>query len=401
MTAFDYAPWPKRRLGDLCLAKETIDPARRPEVIIRYIDISCVSNESYSVQTCNEVAGADAPSRARKLVRTGDVIFATTRPYLRSVAAITPAWDGAVCSTGFCVIRPGKALDPDWAFFLATSKDLLDQVTPKMRGASYPAVSDGDVLDAIVPLPPLLEQRRIVARIRAAMARVDEVRALRGETAAEADVVEAALVADLLSTLPAGTPTTELGKVLSRSQYGTSQKASLTGAGVPVYRMGNIQRGRLVHGDMKTVELPPAEIRKYALRSGDILINRTNSLELVGKAACVGEIPPDAVFASYLVRLIVNQGKALPEFVSFVINSRVGREYVLRTARRAIGMVNINSEEIAKMPIPLPPLDVQRAMAAKFAGVRQACDALRGELALDEVSALPTAILRKAFAGEL
>lgn len=325
------------------------------------------------------------------------VLYSKLRPYLNKV--VVPDGPG-VGTSELIPLRPRKeVLERDFLAWYLRSPAFLEFSAQNTRGANLPRIAMDALWEHKIPTPPIVEQRRIVSRIREAMPRVEEVRRLRAETAREADAVEAALVADLLASMDDDVGEVPLGQVLIRSQYGTSQKATLTGAGVPVYRMGNIQRGRLIHDDMKYVELPAAEARKYALQPGDILINRTNSLELVGKAACVADVPSGAVFASYLVRLIIDRRKAVPEFVSFVINSRIGRDYVLRTARRAIGMVNINSEEIGKMPIPLPKLAVQEAMVAKFAEVRQACDALRSELSADEVEALPAAILRKAFSG--
>ena len=94
---------------------------------------------------------------------------------------------------------------------------------------------------------------------------------------------------------------------------------------------------------------------KYLLSPGDVLVNRTNSLELVGKAATFDRQDGEWAYASYVVRIQVDTERVLPEFVTATINSRIGRRYVLRTARRAIGMVNINAKEMAGFPIPLPP----------------------------------------------
>ena len=186
----------------------------------------------------------------------------------------------------------------------------------------------------------------------------------------------------------------------SSSRSTARRRRRLRSRGVPIYRMSNIQRARLTQDDMKFVELPSAEAKKYALGPGDILINRTNSLELVGKAACVEDSSAKGVFASYLVRLVVDRTRVDPVYVTFVINSRIGRDYVLRTARRAIGMVNINSREIARMPLPIPSLEQQRRMVATFREVRQTCDALREETHDKTIDALPSAVYRQALAGE-
>ncbi len=111
-----------------------------------------------------------------------------------------------------------------------------------------------------------------------------------------------------------------LGDILTALQYGSSSKATVDQVGVPVLRMGNIQNGRVCTKDLKYLELPPVELSRYLLKSGDILINRTNSAELVGKAG-IFEISGDYVFASYLIRLCVNRKQAVPAFINFFINS--------------------------------------------------------------------------------
>ena len=135
------------------------------------------------------------------------------------------------------------------------------------------------------------------------------------------------------------------------SKYGTSVKAGPKPVGTPILRMGNIVEGHLDFSNIKYVDLPEADKRKYSLLSGDVLINRTNSLELVGKAATFDQEDGEWVYASYLVRIRVDTKWVLPEFVTATINSRIGRRYVLETARRAIGMVNINAREMAGFPV--------------------------------------------------
>src|SRR5262245_31046219 len=108
--------------------------------------------------------------------------------------------------------------------------------------------------------------------------------------------------------------------------------------------MNNLFEGRLDLGDMKHVVLPPSEVAGLALKDGDILINRTNSKELVGKCAVFHESPL-YVFASYLIRLRTND-EADPDYVAWVINSVLGRQQIDALSRQIIGQANINTEEI-------------------------------------------------------
>jgi type I restriction enzyme, S subunit len=122
--------------------------------------------------------------------------------------------------------------------------------------------------------------------------------------------------------------------------------------------MNNIKDGVVDLGDVKHVELPDSERAGLLLDPDNILINRTNSKELVGKCAVFYE-PGHYVFASYLIRLKLDTDRAAPDFVAFVINSPVGRQQIDAVSRQIIGQANINTEEIRSLQIPLPSPAVQ------------------------------------------
>jgi type I restriction enzyme S subunit len=251
--------------------------------------------------------------------------------------------------------------------------------------------------------PDLAEQRRIVAHIKECLERLDEVESLRLEGVQEAQSLEFACFHDEVETgiKERAWAVRELGDVALSFKYGTSDKAHAEPIGVPVLRMGNLQAGHLDTRDLKYIELEAADLKRYRLSPGDVLINRTNSLELVGKAATFSVPDGDWVYASYLVRVEVDRRTVLPEFVTAVINSRMGRDYVARTARRAIGMVNLNAKEMAKFPMPVPTLDEQREVVEKLRLARQAAEELRSLMTDPGLSTLRQAVLRKAFAGDL
>jgi restriction endonuclease S subunit len=165
-----------------------------------------------------------------------------------------------------------------------------------------------------------------------------------------------------------------LGSKLSMVQYGTSQKANTDGSGTPIIRMNNLVDGQLVLDDLKHIELSSRERSSLLLKDGDILINRTNSKELVGKCAVFHE-SGDYVFASYLIRLRADTAQADPDYLAWVLNSPIGRQQIDAMSRQIIGQANINTEEIRSLEIPLPPIDEQRKiMAAVQAGLHEIRD---------------------------
>ena len=165
--------WEWRRLGDVTIPTSTWNTRLDPRPLIRYVDVSAVSREDLSVVSDSEYSADNAPSRARKIVETGDTIFATVRPTLRRIAQIPASLDGEIVSTAFCVLRPDSTqIHPDYLYFAVQIEAVTDGIAAMQTGASYPAVRDADVFSQAIPVPPLQDQIKIthaLNRLRASM----------------------------------------------------------------------------------------------------------------------------------------------------------------------------------------------------------------------------------------
>jgi len=196
----------------------------------------------------------------------------------------------------------------------------------------------------------------------------------------------------------------KLGEICqSNGQYGTSEKSTNVNQGLPVLRMGNIIEGKINWSDLMYVNLPTDEETKFLLKKGDVLFNRTNSAELVGKTA-VFDAEFKAVFASYLIRFKMRYNLADPYYISAYINSRQGRKFIEANMTRAIGQVNISASTMYNMPIPIPPtLEKQKQIASTLTEQMQEVERLKQNLKeqLDTINKLPAVLLRRAFKGEL
>ena len=111
------AGWQNKRLADVLQKTETINPQHSPDVAFEYIDVSSVSNSTFQIEATQLLQGMNAPSRARKLVRTNDILFATIRPTLQRIAIVPESLDGQVCSTGYFVMRPKPEIDHRFLFY--------------------------------------------------------------------------------------------------------------------------------------------------------------------------------------------------------------------------------------------------------------------------------------------
>ncbi|WP_288202687.1 restriction endonuclease subunit S [uncultured Porphyromonas sp.] len=161
-----------------CRGKTLFIPMQNttPEGEIIYVDINSVSNKTNSIECPKMISAKDAPSRARRKLHVNDILFSMVRPYLRNVALVKEPYGDAIASTGFYVITPSVALFPRYVFYMVLSPYVIDGLNYYMKGENSPSINNGHVEGFLFPLPPLEEQKRIVARIEELMPRIDKLR---------------------------------------------------------------------------------------------------------------------------------------------------------------------------------------------------------------------------------
>lgn len=203
-----------------------------------------------------------------------------------------------------------------------------------------------------------------------------------------------------LPTLPDGWCWASVEELTYESSYGTSEKSSDGVDGVPVLGMGNIRDGELVYEKLKTLPRNHPEFPFLLLRSGDLLFNRTNSAELVGKTA-VFRGPEPCSFASYLIRLRTSAIE--PELIAFFINSPFGRDWVASVVSQQVGQANVNGTKLAALAIPVPSAEERTILIERVSAALHRVKAMRKHVSenAELLTTLDRAILAKAFRGEL
>lgn len=247
-----------------------------------------------------------------------------------------------------------------------------------------------------VPLPPIEEQRRIAAILDQA----DMIRTKRRQVLAHLDELARSAFYAVFGDPQHWPSRWQMGVIddLARSvAYGTSGKAGASGDW-PVLRMGNItDDGRLDLTDLKYIDLADLDVPKYTVRSGDMLFNRTNSKEKVGKSAVVRTDRPLA-FAGYLVRVRFDDA-ATAEYVSAYLASDHGLAVRRRLAKAAVNQANINATEMRGVLIALPPIELRESFAERLAAIEaQRTVVQRALITGDE---LFKSLQARAFRGEL
>jgi type I restriction enzyme S subunit len=303
---------------------------------------------------------------------------------------------------GVAGVRAGGDIDRRFlAYWIQANADYL---RARGRGSTFLQISKEDLSQLPVPVPKLDEQRRIVARIEEAMQQVDEVQLLHTANLATSHALLPALLKEQFAAISGTSESATIGGITVESRYGTSEKCSPDDAGTPVLRIPNVADRRCNLNDLKYLPHTIDADNSLALVPGDVLVVRTNgSPELVGRCAVVPKLDRVFGYASYLIRLRLDQSRARPSFVSYYLSSTFGRDQIARLRRTSAGQYNINGTAIASIELPLPPVDVQDAMVARMdridAAVRDVRARLEAQAERDVL--LPPAILAKAFAGEL
>ena len=255
-------------------------------------------------------------------------------------------------------------------------------------------MTDDDFLNMPIPFFDYERQKRIVDII-------DAVRNLAGQYEKEekllSEIVNARFV-ELFGTFPSNEKKWEIGTIrdlVTEVRYGSSRKAADGNEGkYPYLRMNNITySGELDLTDTKTIDIPDEEIDKCSVRRGDLLFNRTNSKELVGKT-CVYDRDELMVLAGFVVRVRLNE-RALPEFVSAFLNTDFSKNMLLSMCKAAIGQANINAQELQDIGIFIPPVEVQR----EFVGFKSQVDKSKVEVqkALDKTRVLFDSLMQEYF----
>ena len=161
--------------------KKTQDPTTAPETPFNYIDIASIDIELGEIREVSEVLGADAPSRARQVVHTGDIIISTVRPTRGATALISEAMDGFICSTGFAIVHPSDQVTSEYLHTALRLQTTLEQFGRRSAGSSYPAILDKDVKATLIPIPRKEIQHEISTEV---FRRRREAKRLRTESEA-------------------------------------------------------------------------------------------------------------------------------------------------------------------------------------------------------------------------
>lgn len=431
------AGWEWKTIGEVTSPIEKVDPKEKPNKEFFYLDIASVDNSLHRITAPKSYYGSNAPSRARQLVRANDVLFSTVRTYLENIAQVPDIYDGQIASTGFSVLRANELVLAKYLLYYSLSQYLLSPLNELQRGTSYPAVRDNDVRSQVIPLAPLPEQCRIVAKIEELFSQLDAgVKALKQTQTKlkryKASVLEAACEGRLVPT--EAELARKEGREYERAAVLLERIARDGGVTDGNYELPEGWAWATIGDVTRPIEKRnPGENPEKGIRYIDIASIDNSSNEVISHKIYLGKDAPsrarqvieagDVLFSTvrtYLRNVAVVPEKHGGQFAStgfsilrgkdgilnkylFIYSLGEGLNSRLADLQRGTSYPAIRDVDMREQPIPVPPGNEQRRIVdeleRRFTYIKTIEKVT--EINLERVETLRQAILKYAFEGKL
>ncbi|WP_338808239.1 restriction endonuclease subunit S [Serratia marcescens] len=406
--------WINTTIGDISVKCSQRVPDENEPFI--YVDIGSINRELKVIENPQYLIGRDAPSRARKEIKAHDIIVSLTRPNLNAVALVSEKYDEQIASTGFEVIRP-TLVESRYIFALVRSRHFIDSISGLVQGALYPAAKSSDVQSYEFPLPPLAEQKIIAEKLDTLLAQVDSTKARleqipqilkRFRQSILASAVNGNLTEEWRKKNSLNIDNWEkltLGHIVKNIEAGKNLKCIETPPNNGQYgiiKISAVTWGEYDEDESKTLPDDSLFVESRRIATGDFLISRANTLELLGNPVIVKKVTKNLMLSDKVLRLVMADDDK--PWVNIFLRSCYGRrEIEFRSTGNQLSMRNIGQKALLEIPMPKPPAEEQHEIVRRVEQLFAYADTIEKQVnyALIRVKNLPQSILAKAFRGEL
>ena len=346
----------KCKLGDICEIVSGSTPKTNIDEYwdgdIKWITPAELDDDTYIItDSVRKITELGVRKTGLSPIPEGTVILSSRAP----IGKVAIAGCEMYCNQGFKnLICSNKISNKYLYWFLKGKKALLNALG---RGATFKEISKSIVSEIEINVPDLVCQNEVVKTLE----KVNSIISLRKQELHALDNLIKARFVEMFGDPiknPKGWKVATIGDVVTEVRYGTS-KPAVEGGKYPYLRMNNITLdGHLDLNDLKYIDIPDDEIEKCVVRKGDVLFNRTNSVELVGKTAFF-DLPQDMVIAGYIIRLRLSE-KMLPEVLVQYMNLEALKKILRSMAKGAVNQANINAQELQSIKLYIPDMDLQK-----------------------------------------
>jgi len=341
------------------------------------------------------------------LIRPGDLVVSGINAAKGAIAVYDRNNAAPIAATiHYGAYIPNEArVDVGFLWWLLRSSTFRDMLSEHVPGGIKTELKAKRLLPVPVPVPPLPEQRRIVARIEGLAVQINQALALRQKAAEEAK----ALVASEANSVFTGEkiqrwPSKPLEDV-SDIRSGVTLGRRLSGRTIrlPYLRVANVQDGHLDLSKIKEVEVLESEADKWKLQRGDLLLTEGGDWDKLGRGTVWREEIPNCIHQNHIFRVRTRPEDFVPEFLAKLIGSPVGKAYFQEASKQTTNLASINQRQLRAFSVVQPPLPEQRRIVAELDELQTKVDALKRlqDETATELDALLPAILDKAFKGEM
>ena len=391
--------WPTGALDSIAiLDRQSIHPSEA-EAATPYLGLEHLDGDGGI--DCIQTVGSAGLKSNKFRFSDRHVLFGKLRPYLRKI--VRPEFSG-VCSTDIIPILPKEGVSRDYLFYFLRTPDIVDLATSRCAGANLPRLGPKQLASFQIPLPPLAEQKRIAAILDAA----DALRAKRREALAQLDTLIQSTFLDMFGdpvTNPMGWHVGRLEDYFSETRAGTCcgpfgsalKKHEYVEDGIPVWGIDNVKPNQFIQE--RSLFITPAkfaQLRRYSVEPGDILISRAGT---VGRMCVAVPTVEQSIIGSNLIRLTLNPGAMLPVYVTCFYTFCGERLPGLRASGDDKSYSFLNTTRLKSLVVPLPPLNLQHRFAAIVHSVEQQKTGQRAHLV--ELDTLFASLQSRAFRGDL
>jgi type I restriction enzyme, S subunit len=396
------AVWSTVALGDVLRRSEHIIPLD-PEATYKEVTVRI---NGKGVVERRQVQGVEIAADRRYQVKSGQFIISRIDARHGASGLIPDELDGAIVTNDFPLFDVARdRLDAAFLGWMSKTASFVELCKRASEGTTNRVRLSEDRFKALnIPLPPLDEQRRIVARIEELAAKVEEARGLRQLLVGETQKFSSVAISQFVSAH--GNRYVRLDEIIDDSSLrnGKSIKSIPAETGIHCLTLGALRDGRVDTSNSKPVPMQADDARPYLVTKGDVFVVRGNgSKELCGRAGIVLEDASDMIFPDLFIKVSLPRDIVDPRFFVAVWNASELRSWIEESAKTTSGIWKINQGHILAARIPLPPATEQRRIVAELDLLQAKVDsakALQAETAA-ELNAMLPAILDKAFKGEL